>query len=324
MKRSVYIIICLILPLSALAEVSKPIATPTPSNLINSEGYPEALTKAIESINNGSYEQALKELKKITAPKKIIRRQKKGHSVKIVPPEQQAYLKGVALRKMGRAKEAVKALQSSLALRGSNADAIAELGYAFLATGDSEKAFQKFKEALWFGNLRDHSTAELLYQIGVFYQNKGNLVAAKTNYNQALNNDPAYSLASLKLAEIYFADGAKKQAITLLKTAQNRDPQNEALRGALAKTLLVNVDPLIDDDDVKLALEVISPLIQNKFGKDRYLNQFFPTYIKALLLNDKLDFADKEVSEALAINKKDPNLQRLAQQIKLEKAAKGF
>ena len=289
--------------------------------LTNIQDYPEDLSPVIKAINSGNYENALKEIEALAPVIKTNKKGKKKIITKDVPPEKKKYLKGIALLKLGKFAEAKQALKESLALRGSNGDTVAELAFANLALGEYDKALQNFKEALWLDNMKEHSPADIYYQIGFIYQSKDDTEVATENYKKALDINNTHIMSSIKLAELSFANGEKKRAVKLLRHLCEKGIATNEAKRLLATMLLTNVDPLIDGSDIKYALEIIKPIFESSNKDTHYKDPAFPVYIKALLLSDELNTAEEEIQLALKKDKNNPNLQRLIQQIELEKSA---
>jgi len=288
-----------------------------------SDRYAGKVYKFVNQINQGDYDQVLSNLKQEAVQNKKQQKYKwelTAPKIDSLPADRRYYLKGMALRRKGLYQEAFKALKHSVELRGSDGDVIAELAYTLLALGKEDKAKQYFQESLWFGGLKEHVVADIYYQIGMLEEQENHENLAESNYKQALSVDPNYIQAALKLAEMKFRAGDKKQAIKLLRDAYFKNPQDKDLASFYAKVLLTNVDPVLEAENIKTAFEVISAVMQ--IENDRFKSTAFSTYIKALLLSDKLELASQEVQLAKKAYPNSQEINRLVQQIKIEKKIK--
>ena len=280
---------------------SSPLAEEMPLQVSD---FPTAYWDVVSLVNASDYQAAFKKL------------QGKGGAKK--KDSAYLYLKGLLLRHLKQYEKAEKALQASLRLKGSKSDVITELGFCYLARKNYDKAEVAFNEALWFDNLTRYSKADLMFRIGEIYQGRGKKDKARSFYQNAIKSANGHPEAALKLAEIVFSSNEKKQALSLLKGALEKAPDNRLVRVRYTEYLIANINPVTNSDGVKHAYNVISPILK----EDNLSDEEIKIAVRVLLLNGKKEEAEKLIKEAKEKKPKSQVLQRLAKQLVVEDEAK--
>lgn len=267
--------------------------------------FQEPLRKAVGLFNKGAYAECLKALRKAGA----------------ADPAELHYLTGLAERRLGHNAEAAAELRTSLSFRGSNSDVIAELGLTQLAMGEKEEGIRSIREAIWFGKPAHHNPAALMTAVAKVYDDDGDAQKAEETYRQALTHDQYYLPARLRIAELIFLKGDKRQAIAELKLVYEREPSNADVRRQMASYLLSNADRTIDKQDIAEALSLTQAVMNGKSDAEQYADPAFPVYLRALIASGKLDDAEPKLNAALKAYPQNVELQRLQQQLPFEHQA---
>lgn len=115
---------------------------------------------------------------------------------------------GVALRQMGRSKDALEALQKAAALMPTDADAHMNLGATRLELGQLPEAETSFRQALEI----QPTFAEANYCLGNTLRDMGQMQEAATSYRRALQIRPDFVEAHSNLAVILQQSGRLEDA----------------------------------------------------------------------------------------------------------------
>jgi predicted O-linked N-acetylglucosamine transferase (SPINDLY family) len=144
---------------------------------------------------------------------------------------------GGLYRETGRATEAVELLQRAVASRPDWAPAYNNLGNALLAIGKAEEAVAALERARQLEPAR----ASILCNLGVAYKNAGRLARAIAAEREAIRKDPAFSDAHLNLGDALLAAGDVAGAVEAFRKAAALAPGNP--------TALANVVFALDYDE---------------------------------------------------------------------------
>lgn len=119
----------------------------------------------------------------------------------LAPPDaaRAQYDRGVALDALGRTPEAIDAFGQALAVQPGFAEAYTNRGNARLRLGNLSEAKSDYEAALAAGI---STPAYVWYGLGQIAQAQGDFAGARDCYKKALGADPAYSLATQKLADL--------------------------------------------------------------------------------------------------------------------------
>ena len=266
--------------------------------------FPPSYREIIALINASDYQKGYKKLQRYSDTKKN--------------NPTYFYLKGLVLRQLKQYNKAEGALKKSLSFKGSKSDVIAELGLCYLGMKQFDKAEVALNEALWFDNLKRYPKAEIFYQMGEIYREKGKKAKAESYYREALKANPGYPVAALRLAEMVFAANDKRQAVALLRGALDKAPNNSQVRLKYVEFLTTNVNPLTNSDSTKQAYEALTPMLRSGECSGSALR----ICAKVLSLNNKGEEVERLITEVRQKNPKNPELLRLEKQLKAEKEAK--
>lgn len=274
---------------------------------LSETAFPSPLIPAAKLVNQGAYDKAAAALRRLQGSPQV-------------DQAQLHYLGGIIERRRGDPAAAAAELRRSLALRGSSSDVLAELGGCLGELGEREQAVRILQEALWFGKFTRYAPWQLYLQIGALYEQDEDSEKAEEAYRQAQALG-AGSPSLLKVAEIRFVKGDKRQAVDLLRNAYKKDPENPAVREKLASYLLVNVNRSIDKKDIADALELSEGIMKNKSDAEQYADPAFPVYLRALLASGRIEEADRKLADALQAHPENVEYQRLSQQMSFERKA---
>jgi tetratricopeptide (TPR) repeat protein len=165
----------------------------------------------------------------------------------------------------GDKKQAVESFNKAIQYDPSNTDAMTELAVVYSTSGDFKSAEGLFQRAL---GVRDDATTNYnmatvkielgkpqdalkyaqraaeqapnsaLYQytLGLAYEKTGDIDAAISAYNQAINLDKKYADPRVNLGKIYNNSGFPDKALAILEEAYKADPKSLEANNNLADT----------------------------------------------------------------------------------------
>lgn len=287
------------------AATSSPTQITTRPPVIVPERFPVSLHRAIKNFNASQYQQALRAL----------------DDTKDTPADTRNLLKGIILWHSGKRAEAGEPLAASLRNRPGNADALYYLGLVLSDAHEFDKAVQQFEEALWFGKLKIVSPAIVYYQIGLSYQQTKKLGKASENFGRALSLDPQLTSAAVHLASIEIEQGNAAQAVTRLREAISKNPNDSDLKRELARALLTGSNPTFNKREIAEAREILDELLHKNSKKISYDDPSLTLYLKALITVGELTKAEKLLLKAARARPNDPELGNLSRQLEIEKRA---
>ncbi len=272
--------------------------------------FPPALTSAVSSFKQGKYRKTLTILKGI-----------RRSGDKSAAGDKVAYLEGLAEAALGQKDKAAAAFRRSLTFRGSNSDVITHLGLLLQERGKPDEALAAFKEALWFDKFTHLRKEDVYYQIGLILQQQGKLSEAEENFRAALSANGTAAAPRVRLAEIMLKKGERGQALDLLRQARQKDPADREAPAMLASVLLTNVNPITGSQDIREALALTRALMQDKTVQEMAADKAAAVHIRALLANGELAEAEALLPGAAKAQPQNTELNRLVQQIDIEKQA---
>ncbi len=262
------------------------------------------LTPAIKALKAGNYERALSQLERA---KEGSARNKRLDRILFL--EALAYLQG------GSKDGALRSLEQSLALRGSNSDALTL--YAELLSSP-ERKLDAITQALWFNRFVTVSPASALAQQATILMKLGQPKRAERAIASAIAQSPTCIECRLVASELALAAGRKQEAISTLEQSLTTSPDDSKVKSALAKTLLSGAQRGKDAPQIAEARRLAAELY---LAGDKSDLDTASLYAKALIESEDAKSAQKVVSAAIAKHPKDENLLRLQQQIRIEQSA---
>jgi tetratricopeptide (TPR) repeat protein len=136
---------------------------------------------------------------------------------------QRVYERGQILRSMDRSEEAIRESQHALALQAHFSLAWIGLGEVYEKMGRHDTAGDCFRTALAHNAYRGEAA-----ELARFCQNRGWLEAARTNFNQAILEDPADALTQLEAGQNEWQLGRYVEAAERFGEAARLEPELEA------------------------------------------------------------------------------------------------
>jgi tetratricopeptide (TPR) repeat protein len=106
-------------------------------------------------------------------------------------------------------------------------------GTVQLFKGQREEALKIFQQALALTQPQNRAAA--LYNVGLGFQQNGDLARATDYYQQAIGQSPALATAHYNLGTVLSQSGDLPQALEALREAQRLDPKNQSFLDAVAR-----------------------------------------------------------------------------------------
>jgi predicted O-linked N-acetylglucosamine transferase (SPINDLY family) len=158
------------------------------------------------------------------------------HQILAVQPRESAvfHLLGIIAIQNGRFPEAVRVLQRSLELDGSNPSINAHFGTALAAQGRLDEAINSYRRSI---ALNPH-LPEPHYYLGNALKTQGNFTEAITEFRRALALRPEYAEAGNNLAVSLAALGRWDDAATAYRDVLRFHPKSAEIRTNLGNSLL--------------------------------------------------------------------------------------
>jgi len=304
LRPCIYCLAALCLSLTPIPAARAAVPEPPP---LSEAQFSPPLAPAVKWLNQGAFDKSLASLRSVKKSAKV-------------DQAQLHYLIGAVQRRRGDTAGAVTEFRKSLALRGSNSDVLTERGASLAEQGKREEAVEVLREAIWFNKFTRYAPWQLYLRIGALYEEDEKPEKAEEAFKQAQVQGGG-PFALLKLAEIQFAKGEKRQAVEMLRAAYKHDNANMEVRQRLSSYLLTNVNRSIDKQDIAEALSLAEGALAGKSEADQYANPIFPVYLRALLASGKIDEAERKLNAAAAAHPENVEYQRLIQQMSFERQA---
>ena len=140
--------------------------------------------------------------------------------------------RGLAASLAGDHEGAIKTLKTAYDLAPKEVAILLNLANAHIPVGLDEEALGYFQKAYDI----DDTNTEASYWIGFLNEKMGNFSKAVTFYERTIELDPHHKLAYLQLADVFYAQGQKYDAFSVLakgEVALNGDPSITFSRGRL-------------------------------------------------------------------------------------------
>ena len=135
-------------------------------------------------------------------------------------------------RERGEYQKAFDLLKEGLAL-GDHSALRLNAGVIYARTGDVQSATEQFEKA----KVMDPLNPEPHFYLGSLWEQTNNPTLAREAYTKAVELDPSYVIARIRLAQLLIADGEIDEAKTQLQEAIRWNPNSVEAREALNKIL---------------------------------------------------------------------------------------
>jgi tetratricopeptide (TPR) repeat protein len=132
------------------------------------------------------------------------------------------YLVGLGLRAEGKLAEAKRELEAALALDPSHVDALAQLAAIAVAEKQPDAAVNRIRTQI----ARVQGSAGFRYLLGNAQEARGDPTAAEAAYREALEREPGFLAAYVRLGRLYAAKGQYDWALGQLGEVLRVDPKN--------------------------------------------------------------------------------------------------
>jgi len=133
------------------------------------------------------------------------------------------------LKEDDKADQAIKEFKKAIELKNDYADAILELGLAYEAKGDYEKAIEAINSLENIGNI----SVNAAFQMGRIYYNSGKANEAKSIFLEIIRIEPNNSNAHYSLGLIYSSEGDKEKALEEFEMVLLLNPGNEDVKNKI-------------------------------------------------------------------------------------------
>lgn len=228
------------------------------------------------------------------------------------------YLESLALIKRGSMTEALESLQHSLALKGSNSDAL--FLYAQLLTNPQRK-LDALTQALWFNRFDSIPPALALSEQAKLLLQQGETKRAEDVARKAIAQSPSCIECRITVAQLLLQGGKKPEALEHLRQAKALEPDDSTVKTALARALLAGAKRSTDGASIEEATELSRGLYATQGAHNTGVAAL---YAQALIESGQPSKASEIVKTALKLNPADPTLGRLAQQIQVEQQSSNY
>ncbi|MBS3779504.1 MAG: tetratricopeptide repeat protein [Desulfovermiculus sp.] len=146
------------------------------------------------------------------------------------------FLYGLTWSRLQRQEKASEHFQKAVSLRSEFAQAWNNLGQAYAAMGQTEKAEQAFLQAL---DTPTYLTPEFAaFNLARLYQDQGLTQKAEELARQSLDHNPGFAPAIILLNDLLIADNRIQEAVDMLSRGLQAEPDNVRLMQELAENLL--------------------------------------------------------------------------------------
>ena len=122
-----------------------------------------------------------------------------------------------------KADQAIKEFEKAIELKGDHMDAILELGLAYEAKGDYEKAIETINSLESIGNI----SVNAAFQLGRIYYNSGENNEAKNIFLEIIRIEPNNSNARYSLGLIYEKEENNQAALREFELVLSLNPDNQ-------------------------------------------------------------------------------------------------
>ncbi|MCX6812269.1 MAG: tetratricopeptide repeat protein [Candidatus Berkelbacteria bacterium] len=145
------------------------------------------------------------------------------------------YSDGQALLVSGDFSGAIDSLTKAVDVDSNNYNALFSLASAYYGTKDYQSAIKYFNQAATGKNVSKSSIAMDINSLGNAYRDSGQIDKAVESYKKAIENDSHNIFAYSNLAAVYYGQGDKNQAISILNAGIAANPSAKNLQTLLAK-----------------------------------------------------------------------------------------
>ena len=160
------------------------------------------------------------------------------HAVELAPRDPDAYYYlGRLYFSKDNAVEALAAFQKVLQLDPVSVRAMNNLGQAYEALARFQDAEKAYLAAIAAERQQAKKTEWPSYNLGLFYLNKGRVDDAIPYFRQALERNPQFASAKMKLATAIAKKGLSPEALDLLNQAVALEPENAEAHYRLGQLL---------------------------------------------------------------------------------------
>jgi tetratricopeptide (TPR) repeat protein len=209
-------------------------------------GQSSPLQKALESFNAGQYQQSFDILKGYVAehpdsgpahkvlgmaefmlgrPDEALSTMQRA--VQLAPADADAwYYLGRLYFSKDNAVDALTALQKSRELNPASVRSLNQLGQTYEALDRPAEAEQAYQAAIEADQKQNTKSEWPYYNLGLFYMNRSGVQRAVPYFRQALERNPRFPEAMIKLGVALGKTGENKEALALLERAVMLDPNN--------------------------------------------------------------------------------------------------
>lgn len=186
------------------------------------------------------------------------------------------FLLGLSQEKLGDTKSAISSYRNAYTLRGYNVVPLFREALIERNQNNTKKASTLFKELLWrtdkyryeiFYQLAECNIAENNKEKAYYYLQRANVL--NPNYVPALKQLNKIKIEALPtIADPILKQTTKQTVVNDLNKIANQEPNDRESSLALAKIILQESDPLLHQDKIAKAENMIKKIVENSGYKD--------------------------------------------------------
>jgi tetratricopeptide (TPR) repeat protein len=184
-------------------------------------------------------------------------------------------------------------------INGSNSDIYYMIALTYSTKGEYKAAIVNLKEALWFSKYSIVKRAEVYYALARSYEAIGDSQQQLETLEQLYADEPAFVPGLLALAKLRRLDGKRAEALKLLRTAVQENPEDRLIRLELVQTIISDLSHDFSSTELQEADKLIQSELANYSTKERLNSTAYLISIQILLIKGELAQAQKLISAGL-------------------------
>ena len=280
---------------------------------------PTLVQPALQKLRNKEPRLALRQIQS----EMVILREgsRASHSRRAILPALQL-VRGLSELALGNKGQAKTALERSLKLSPGNPLAAYFLTEILIANGKHEQAIAVLDEALWFWRTAPPKKEALRFRLAEIYLALEKKEQADKALAEILKESPSYVPAHRLLGDFALRDGKRDEALKHFEQVSKAKPEDLNARFSLIRALLLFDDDPLDQSELERALSIaknLKPSDTELSSEEKRQGQALLS--QAYMKLGKIELAEKQLTLAKKSYPNDPEIEKLIQQLQIDKRA---